>query len=249
MRRTVMAVAAATVLVAALAVTTACTRVRLSDSPSTRTFTEKGSVPLRGATDLTAEIDQGVGDLTLRASSPATDAAQTVFTFSPESWRPEVSSSVAGTLATLNIAQPDASRTPLFGGVRNTWVITLPTKVATDLTMKLGVGRSDVDLRGIELTRLDVSTGVGDTTIDLSGPRGADVAAHVETGVGKLTLRVPRGVGVEVSGGNEGVGRLAADGFIHRGSTLVNRADSGSGPKMRIDLVRGVGDVTIVMVD
>lgn len=250
MKRALTAVAAALILVALLATTTGCTRVRLQDNPSTKAFTETSSVPLKGATRLTADIVQGVGNLKLRGSSTTTDAVGTDFTFSPEAWRPEVSSSVDGTSANLSIRQPDQSGVPLFGDMHNEWDISLPAGVSTDLTLKLGVGTSDVDLRYVDLSRLDALTGVGDTTIDLSGPRTSDLPARIECGVGKLTVRLPRNIGVRVTGREDGVGQFVANGFTSQGDhTWVNAAYSGTGPKIEIDMVRGVGDVTLVLVD
>lgn len=243
------AVATALILVAALAVTTGCTRVRLQDSKTTKTFTESNSVPLQGATSLAAVIHQGVGELTIHGSEDATGAVQTTFTFSPENWRPEVTSSVEGTAASLRIEQPSNSDATMFTDVRNSWLVSLPHGVATDLTLELGVGKSDVDLRGVDLTNLDVSTGVGETTIDLSGPRTSDLGARVEAGVGTLTMRLPRNVGVRVSGREKGVGKFSADGFTSQGDTWVNSAYAGSGPKIEIDLTRGVGDVILQLVD
>jgi hypothetical protein len=248
MKRILTGVATTLILVAMLAAT-GCTRVRLQDNPSTKTFTETSQVPLKGATGLTVDIVQGVGDLTLRGSAEATDAVRTAFTFAPEAWRPEVSSSVNGTSASLSIRQPDQSGVPLFGDMRNDWVITIPGKVPTDLTLKLGVGTSDVDLRVADITRLSALTGVGDTTIDLSGPRATDLPARIECGVGRLTLRLPKNVGVRVTGRKDGVGNFSADGFIAGANSWENPAYAGSGPKIDVDLVRGVGDVTLVLVD
>jgi hypothetical protein len=249
MRRIFTAALTAFTLIAVLVAITGCTRVRLQDDASTKTSTEAHSIPLQGATSLRVNVRQGVGDLTMRASSATTDVVQTVFTFAPASWRPELSSSVEASAASLRIAQPSSSGAPIFSDVRNSWVITLPKGVATDLSLQLGVGTSDVDLRGIDLTNLNALTGVGDTTIDLSGPRTTDLAAHIEAGVGRLTVRVPRTIGVRVTGRQDGVGHFTADGFVAEGNTWVNPAYSAAGPKIVIDLVRGVGDVTLVMVD
>ena len=249
MKRMTTAALAALTLSAVLLAATGCTRVPLQDSPTTKTFTESSAVPLKGATQLDAVIEQGVGDLTIRSSSETSGAVETLFTFAPESWRPEVTSSVEGTKADVRIAQPQSSQAPLFSNVRNSWVISLPGGVGTDLTLQLGVGTSNVDLRGVEIANLHALTGVGDTTIDLSGPRTADLGARIEAGVGKLTVRVPKSVGVRVTGRQDGLGKFSANGFTAQGDTWVNEAYRGPGPKIDIDLVRGVGDVMLVMAD
>jgi len=249
----VTAVITATVLVAALLATTGCTRVRLQDDPATRTTTVSDPIPLQGATALSAEVSQGVGELTLRTSSETTGAVGTEFTYAPADWKPVVSSSIDASVATLSIRQPDGSNAPRFSdlrSVRNEWVVTLPTGIATDLTLTFGVGTSDVDLRGLDLRSLDLTTGVGDTKIDLSGPRATDMTARIQSGVGRLTVRLPKGVGVRVNVRDEGIGEFVADGFTEQGTNAyVNAAYGAAGPKIELDLVRGIGDVTLVLVD
>jgi hypothetical protein len=48
---------------------------------------------------------------------------------------------------------------------------------------------------------------------------------------------------------NDGIGDFSADGFKADGITWVNDAWSGTGPKIEIDLTRGIGDVTLTLVD
>jgi hypothetical protein len=243
------AVLTVAVLAAVLLAATGCTRVRLQDSPNTSATTTNESIALSGATALEAKFSQGVGDLKVRAASSATDAVGAVFTYAPASWKPEVVSSVEGTSARLTITQPNHSDVTLFSNMKNEWTVTMPRGVVTDLTLDLGVGHSDVDLRGVDLAGLNMDTGVGDTTVDLSGPRTSDLSASIDSGVGTLTVRLPKNVGVRVTGHDDGVGTFKADGFISQGSDFVNEAYSGTGPKIEIDLNRGVGDVTLVLVD
>lgn len=237
-------------LAAVLGATTGCTRVRLQDDPKTKTFTEGHSIDLKGATTLKATIEQGVGELKVKPSIEATSGAvETIFTFAPEVWRPEVISTVEGTAATLHIGMPKGASSPMFANTKNNWTITLPKGVATDLSLELGVGTSDVDLRGLDLTALEVLTGVGETTVDLSGPRTTGLSGRVEAGIGELTLRLPSNVGVRIISQKSGVGHLSAKGFTESGADFTNAAWSGTGPKIDIELVRGVGDVTLTLVD
>lgn len=248
MKAKLMTAAAVLSLVAALALTAGCTRVRLEDSPETRTTTEAKTVTLDGATELATELRIGVGDLTVSAADTSGTAMVADFVYAPASWQPQVEYSVEGTTGDLVVRQPDKVKAPAWGKVRNEWNVRLGTAIPTSLRLQLGVGRSRVDLRGVDVTDLDVLTGVGDTTVDLTGPRTHDVTGRVQAGVGKLTLRLPSTVGVRVNGREEGVGHFSADGFTAQGNSWVNDAYSGTGPKIEIDLTRGVGDVTLVLV-
>lgn len=249
MRRRLLTVAAVITILTALVATTGCTRVRLQDRPETKTTTLNKAVTLDGATALETELEIGVGELTVSAADETGTALVADFTYAPASWEPEVEYSVEGTAGRLAVRQPESVDVSLFSDMRNEWRVRLGSGVPTDLRLTLGVGESDVDLRGIDLVGLEMTTGVGDTSIDLSDARTTDLRARIESGVGTLTLRLPRGIGVRVDGREEGVGTFRADGFVSQGNSWVNEAYGAPGPKIEIDLIRGVGDVTLVLVD
>lgn len=229
----------------ALAMMTGCRWVKFP------TFAETESIPLRGATTLTGEIIQSIGELTIRPSATPTDAVGAEFTYAPESWRPSVSRSFNTSDTGFRIESPrDGGNLP-FGYTRNSWVITLPGGVMTDLSLELGVGRSVVDLTGIDLTHLRARTGVGDTSIDLSKidmPIN-NVTVRIEAGVGNLVLRLPRTVPVRITTSEQGVGNLSAPGFIRNGDLITNGEFLMAAPTIQIELVRGVGNVTLQLID
>jgi hypothetical protein len=253
MRKTILATLAVLALLAIAG--TGCTRVRLDDAPSTKTTTESKTVGLDGAKSLEAEIVMGVGDLRFSGEPSQTSAMEATFTYAPASWKPEVAYALTGEAGSLSVRQPDPSRTPFPDRARYVWDVKLTGAVPMTLDLTLGVGRSNVDLRGLDLVNgrkigLEVLCGVGNSTIDLSRrPRPTDLSARIETGIGETVIRLPKGVGVRVSGRQNGIGSTGADGFIAQGDAWVNEAYAGDGPKIEIDLVRGIGDVTLELVD
>lgn len=237
-------------LVAALASVTGCRRVPLQDRPETRTTTETQKFDLQGATSLKTDINFGVGVLNVSAADATGTAVVADFRYSPVEWKPETAYSVEGSTGVTTISQPKQIRVRPFMNVQNTWNLRLGTGVPTAVKLQLGVGESEVDLRGVDVTRLDVQMGVGDSTIDLSGTRTSGITGRIQAGVGALTVRLPRNIGVRVTGRHDGVGSYSAEGFIASGNAFENEAyASGTGPKIEIDLQRGVGDVTLVLVD
>jgi hypothetical protein len=62
--------------------------------------------------------------------------------------------------------------------------------VPMDLDLEFGAVRADVDLGGLALTRLDLSTGASESTIDVSEPStGAMEVARFEVGAAEFTAR------------------------------------------------------------
>lgn len=249
MRKTIAVVAVLLAVFAALA-SGGCTRVKLAENPQTAVHTDTASIPLGSAAMLDANVEIGVGELALSGETSSTDALGGTFRYAPASWKPEVKYSVEGTVGKLSVRQPESSGIPAFGASENTWKLKLAGGVPTNLAVQLGVGESTVDLRGVDVRELDVLTGVGKATIDLSGARTADMGGAIECGVGEVIVRLPKSTGVRVTGGEDGVGDLRADGFTTQDGGLANVAwRSGTGPKIDIRINRGIGDITLELVD
>ena len=249
MRQTrILLFAVVLVLIAALT-TSGCRRVKLADAPagSAGATNQTQTVPIGAATSLKTSVRMGVGVLKLSAAEPrSTSALEAAFTYPRADWKPVVEYSVEATRGTLGISQPDFRTVPVsLGSSDNSWNLRLASGVPTDLSLKLGVGESTVDLRDIDVTSLEVVSGVGKATVDLSGTRTHDVSGRVEAGVGELDIIVPSAVGVKLVGGTEGIGELKAAGFTQTDGGVVNAAWNQPGPKIVLALNRGVGEIHV----
>ncbi len=247
MLRRMITIALVALLATLALATTGCRAVRIADSSRVKTVTK--DVPLDSAAKIDADVEMAVGELTLSSEPTGTSAFSGDFTFGDPSWEPEVKYVVSGGTGSLDVRMPDSLKVPSFKDVTNKWDVKLAGGVPTDLRLTLGVGKGDVDLSGVDVRTLKMVCGVGETVLDLSGPRTDGVSAKIDSGVGDLTIRLPKGVGVKVDGRQDGLGDMTADGFIAQGDAWVNEAYAGSGPKIEIDLTRGVGNVTLVLVD
>jgi hypothetical protein len=149
---------------------------------------------------------------------------------------------------------------------RYEWDLRLNDDVSTDMSVKVGAGKSDLVLGSLSLTELQVETGAGEVgvdlhgasslagltikvgagqlTVDLTGERAVDLDAEVEGGIGEATLRLPRDVGVrvEVQGG---LGSVHANGFTKDGNTYVNEAYGTSDVTLRMDVQAGLGAINL----
>ncbi len=241
---------AAVVAAAAAAVLTGCYAVPIErDSRTSGTTTMPLSVAREGAVRATVDIEMGAGKLKLVSDDSSETIASGTLLY-PKAWPAGVNYSVADGEGALEITQDreEFTLSDFAGNERNWWDIALATGMPMELNVALGAGESDLRVGALDLDDLEVVTGAGDTTVDLTGPRTRDLPVSVQAGVGTLLLRLPSDVGVRVSGRNEGVGDFTADGFIADGEDWVNAAWSQPGPKIDIELQRGVGDVTLELV-
>jgi hypothetical protein len=224
--------------------------VKLTDLPnnsSARIASESTTTPLGGAEKLDVVIRSGVGVVNLHAADSSATALVGKF-HTPVEWLPEIKYSVDGSAGVLDVRQPEAKPQGLiFGDVQNSWDVGLAPAVPTDLTLELGVGETTARLRGIDLTKLRVIAGVGRATLDLTGPRTHDLNGRIECGMGDMHLIVPEGVGVRLTGINEGLGNVKAPDFRQSGDALVNSAWEHDGPKIDLDVTHGLGDLDVVV--
>ena len=124
------------------------------------------------------------------------------------------------------------------------WQIDLNDSIPTDLDINTGVGKSVLDLSGINLTNLTLDSGVGEVTIYLPG--AGEYTVDVSGGVGQLTLHVPEGFSVQLRV-DSGLGNTKIIGnFVQSGGVYTTPGFDETGDHAVIYVNGGVGEVVIV---
>ncbi|WP_053365242.1 toast rack family protein [Bacillus sp. FJAT-27245] len=130
-----------------------------------------------------------------------------------------------------------------FGKAENKWKIALTDEIPIDLRVNAGVSSTELDLRGVELSNLEVDGGIGDIEINLGGKREKGFHTILNLGVGKTTIILPKDVGVKITT-DKGIGQVGMDGFTKKGKNVyVNEAFEDSDDVIIIDSNLGVGEV------
>ena len=201
------------------------------------------TIALGAAESVSVNVAMGVGKL--RIAGGAKELLDASFEYNIGDWKPELSYEVKDGQGQLVVEQPSRVVGATWpGNVRYEWDLRLSDSVPMELKVDVGVGKSELDLRGLDLKRLEVDAGVGEGTIDLSGSRPRDLQADIEGGVGKLTLILPRDVGtrVEVEGG---IGHVKATDLRTEGDYYVNDAWGKSQTSLRVDVDGGIGEIRL----
>ncbi len=212
-----------------------------------RTQVETQSVELGQAETAQVFVDMGVGELALRGG--AENLLDAEFTYNIEDWKPEIEYEVNGSRGLLNVRQPSGD----FEGIPDSdveykWDLQLNNDVPLDMDVDLGVGDSFLTVEGLQLQSLNVRTGVGEATVDLSGDWRESFNVDINAGIGKLTLIVPREVGVIVKP-STGLGDQNVFGLIQQGSEYVNEVYGRSDVTLDITVDGGIGDIEIRLAD
>lgn len=120
------------------------------------------------------------------------------------------------------------------------------SEALSEIQINSGAGKLDLrSLGNANVERLNIKGGAGELSLDLNGAWMRSASVDVITGVGKVTLRLPREIGVKVKTGSSPVGRLVIEGLTGTGDGYVNDVYATATIKLDISLTTGVGEVVI----
>jgi uncharacterized protein DUF2154 len=172
--------------------------------------------------------------------------------------------------------------------------VTLSPQVAMDLELEFGAGEAEVELGGLALENLQLSTGASETTVrfsepnrvaarrvaieagaaeirveklgnaraerfefegglgeavlDFSGAWSRSATASVEMGIGSLTLRLPRGLGVRITK-DSFLTSFDAPGMTKRGNAWYSRDYEDARHKLDLSIDAAIGSIEIDWID
>jgi len=239
---------------------------RLSRLPRVRVGelrTESQTVERGDADAVTVELVMGAGDL--EVAGGAAELLEADFIYNVAEFKPEVEYE-GGRLVVRQPAYEGRGSLQDVGDYRYEWDLRLNDEVRTEMSVKLGAGKSELDLGSLSLASLKMETGAGEVTLDLhgastlggldlkvgagkltadlTGARAVDLHATIEGGVGKTTLRLPRDVGVRVEIAR-GLGAIRADGWTQDGDAYVNGAYGTSETTLYVNMQAGIGEINL----
>ncbi|CAN5747406.1 hypothetical protein BH23GEM9_BH23GEM9_11440 [soil metagenome] len=114
---------------------------------------------------------------------------------------------------------------------------------------QLGAARFEATgLGNLNVEHFSVQGGVGEMILDFTGAWSANMSAKVDMGLGSLTLRMPRGLGVRV--GRTGVlTSFDSQGLVKRGDSYYSETWETAARRLSLDLNTALGSVRVVWID
>jgi hypothetical protein len=203
-----------------------------SDNLKNLTETEARSVALGEAKEVEVQIHMGAGELKLGGG--ARELLDADFSFEKARQTPEINYRVDGGRGKLSVRLAEGGRTD----------IRLKENVPMDLEVKLGAGKSTLDVGSLALRRLEVNIGVGECVVDLAGDWKENMRATIKGGIGKATVRLPEDTGVRVRA-RGGIGEIRRGPLAQKGDALVNEAYGKSPVTLDIDVEGGIGQINL----
>ena len=117
------------------------------------------------------------------------------------------------------------------------------------IRLRNGVGGMNaVGLGNLNFRELDFDGGVGGADLDFTGQWKRDAEIRIQVGVGGVTVRMPRSVGVVVDTEKHFLSGIHLDGFVQRDSRYYSRDYEQSKIRVSLRVATGVGGFRITWV-
>ena len=212
------------------------------------TRTESQTVEAGSATSALVRVEMGAG--TLRVDGGSSALLDADFTYNVDGWKPQVDYEVVDGRGEARGRQIGDGDVNIFDSddVVYRWKLNLSDDVPTELDVEMGAGKSTLELGGTGVTNIDVSAGAGSTTIDLTGDWEHDLRGKIETGAGRVTVKVPKDVGVRIDV-DRGVADIDRIGFDKDGDAYENAAYGTTDVSIDLELEAGAGDINLEVVE
>lgn len=152
--------------------------------------------------------------------------------------------SATGALSRIELRDSGAFGFPfVVSGDRGAWTLALSDQVPVDLKVAMGAGEMRLDLRGLNVSRLEVDAAVGQTTITL--PSQGHFQGKVSSAIGQIVIEVPSGVGLRlhVSSGIAGVD--VPPSYRHEGDVYTSPAYGSAASSIDLEVDQAIGSIQI----
>ena len=118
--------------------------------------------------------------------------------------------------------------------------------VCDRVRIKSGVGSLDATgLGNLNFRELEFEGGVGGANLEFSGEWQQNAEIRIQVGVGGVSLRMPRVVGIKVEGHKNFLSGFHLDGFVKRDSTYFSENYDAARIRASVHIVTGVGGFRI----
>lgn len=117
------------------------------------------------------------------------------------------------------------------------------------ISIQAGAARFEaIGLGNLNTRRFQLEGGVGEMILDFTGQWRGDTHGTVEMGLGTLTIRVPRGLGVRIR--KDGLlAPFDSEGLMKRGDAFYSDGFERAPHKLTLDVEAALGSIRVVWVD
>ncbi len=191
------------------------------------------------------QVDINIGACKLKLSSGSNQLFTGGFAYNQEKWKPEINYELVKDKGFLTINQPETHNINIDDKDQYVWNLKFGENIPLDFNLEMGAGLSEILLGGLPIKNFNMLMGVGKTELDLRGKWKQNAEIHLDGGIGLLKVYVPKNVGVQVNT-IKGLGNVEVLNMIKKDkNTYVNEWYNKSKITINIYLKTGIGKIEI----
>jgi hypothetical protein len=126
-----------------------------------------------------------------------------------------------------------------------TWDLGLTAEIPMELEIEMGACEADLDLSGLRLSKLSVSTDASSTRLTLPQNAGF-TSAKVEGGMASVIITVPQGVGLRAKYSGGLASLKVGPRFVRSGDTCENAEYATAANKIELEAEVGMGSIELM---
>jgi len=205
------------------------------------------SQPLEGATQARVVISQGSGIQRISALSETANLVEgKIRLANGESVTRHFA--VEGGVASFALKSHGPGTVgPYLGGTGPIWDLGLNPEVPLQLSLSLGAGEYDIDLRDLRVRELDASLGAGQTTIIL--PQEGGFRGKVSGAVGQTVIVIPEGLAAQITMSAALVHRDVPGSFRRDGDVYTSPGYEMAEKRVELEVSQAIGQVSVRLGD
>ncbi|MEN8119057.1 MAG: toast rack family protein [Bacteroidota bacterium] len=191
------------------------------------------------------QVDINIAACKLKLSSGSKQLFTGGFAYSKKKWKPEINYEVVKEKGFLTIEQPETHNINIDNTDQYAWNLKFGKNIPLDINLELGAGVSEIKLGALPINNFNMVMGVGKTELDLRGKWKQNAEIHLDGGIGLLKVYLPENVGVQVNT-IKGLGNVEVLNMIRKDkNTYVNEWYNKTKITINIYLKTGIGKIEI----
>jgi hypothetical protein len=200
-------------------------------------------IQANGAKKVDVNLNIGAGKLKLSGGS--TELMLAGFIYSDSLCKPEIKYDTKGEKGILSIVQPKGEGFNFKNNDRYVWNLKFNNEIPLDFDIELGAGVSEITLSELNIDDFSMNMGVGKSEIDLRGEWKKSTTIHLTGGIGLSKIYIPKNVGIRLNV-DKGIGSIGYSGLIQKSrNQFVNKLYESADVILTIYLKTGIGRIEI----
>jgi len=189
------------------------------------------------------KLKMGVGDLEVSGGDTA-GLVDGKLEYNVPSWKPNVEQKKEGHTVHVSVEQPSSAKSS-GGDAKNRWTLQVANNTPVSFEVECGVGKATLNLGAMKLRDVTLNVGVGKIEVDLRGKPDHDYSVKVHGGVGQATIYVPADASVSAKV-QSGLAPVKVEGLEKHGETWESADFGKAKPTIQLEVEGGIGQIRVV---